>query len=201
MSGFVLRPGETPIDDVSELKVSVGTRGELNHLEAANILTATIKHLGRVPTAAEAPFDFGWLRQVHRDMFGQVWGWAGRLRRHDVNIGVPWPQVETRLYDLCERLPYWSAMPAVEAAALLHWELVVIHPFHNGNGRWSRLVSNVRLLMTAGRVVVWPSDVERVESPVRGEYLAALKQADAGRFEPLNELHERFAVDPRTHGA
>ena len=86
------------------------------------------------------------------------------------------------------------------AAITLHWELVIIHPFHNGNGRWSRLVSNVRLLMTDGRVVVWPSEVEAVESPVRGDYLAALKQADAGRLKPLTELHERFAVDPRSHG-
>jgi Fic family protein len=116
-----------------------------------------------------------------------------------VNIGVPWSQVETRLYDLCERMPYWSAMPHVEAAALLHWELVAVHPFHNGNGRWSRLVSNVRLLMTDGRVVLWPGGVEAADSPIRAEYLAALKLADAGRFGPLNEMHERFAINPHTH--
>jgi fido (protein-threonine AMPylation protein) len=169
MSFIVNRAGETPLDDVSELKVPVGTRSELNQLEAANILTATIKHLGTLPNSSVAPFDLGWMRQVHFDMFGEVWGWAGRLRGFDVNIGVPWFQVETRLYDLCERIPYWSAMPPVEAAALLHWELVAIHPFHNGNGRWSRLVSNVRLLMTAGRVVVWPGGVEAVDSPIRAE--------------------------------
>jgi hypothetical protein len=48
---------------------------------------------------------------------------------------------------------------------------------------------------------VWPGGVEAVNSPIRGEYLAALKQADAGRFGPLNELHDRFAVDPQAaHG-
>ena len=92
-----------------------------------------------------APFDFVWALQLHKEMFGQVWTWAGSTRKIDLNLGVPWQQVEIQLYDLLLRLPYWKDMPLFEQAARLHHGAVAIHPFENGNGRWSRMLANIWL--------------------------------------------------------
>jgi fido (protein-threonine AMPylation protein) len=84
-------PGETPIDDISELKIKgIRFSRELNLVEAKNILEAAQKYFSGKPTARMAPFDYAWALRLHREMFGKVWDWAGRIRmKPGVNIGVP----------------------------------------------------------------------------------------------------------------
>ena len=78
MTGWQTLPGETPIDDISGLKVKgVTTRSELNKIEAENIRKAVVKYLAAKPSRRTAPFDLPWVLQLHREMFGDVWAWAG----------------------------------------------------------------------------------------------------------------------------
>ena len=84
---------------------------------------------------------------------------------------------------------------AIEQAALLHHGAVQIHPFPNGNGRWSRMLTNIWLLEKQGTIVEWPSDMVQT-SPLRSEYITALKAADNGDYAPLVELHRRFIPTP-----
>ncbi len=94
-------PGETPIDDVSGLKIKgITTRRELNAFEAENIQRAVLKYLSRKPMRRSARFDFVWSLKLHREMFGNVWRWAGQTRKSDTSIGVPWGQVDAMLYSL-----------------------------------------------------------------------------------------------------
>jgi Fic-DOC domain mobile mystery protein B len=196
MSLFDPIPGETPIDDVSELKVKgITTRGELAIHEAENIRKALVKYLAAKPSRRIAPFDYAWSLRLHEEMFGDVWAWAGRLRKSNVNIGVQWDQIEAQLFNLFKDLPVWgqSGMELLNQAVLLHYRAVFIHPFLNGNGRWARLLANIWLKQNDAPDVQWPSQVG-VKSPVRDEYLAAIRKADEGDLEPLTELHRRFAA-------
>src|SRR5690348_4240676 len=116
-------PGETPIDDLSGLRVKgISLRRELNQLEAANILKVLEKYFyGQLKLSRKVvPFDYCWALALHREMFGEVWDWAGVPRRHDTNIGVPAQHVESRLYDLMKCLEYWRNESWVEQAARLH---------------------------------------------------------------------------------
>ncbi|MCW5234479.1 Fic family protein [Verminephrobacter eiseniae] len=61
----------------------------------------------------------------------------------------------------------------VALAALLHYKLVCIHPFDDGNGRISRLLMNYVLLKND-----WPPVV--IKSAEKRNYLSALNRADAG---------------------
>jgi Fic family protein len=61
----------------------------------------------------------------------------------------------------------------VALAALLHYKLVRIHPFDDGNGRISRLLMNFVLLKNSLPPVV-------IKSADKRNYLAALNAADAG---------------------
>lgn len=44
----------------------------------------------------------------------------------------------------------------IDDAALLHYRAVKIHPFPNGNGRWSRMLANVWLRKHGAKPTVWP---------------------------------------------
>ncbi len=43
-------------------------------------------------------------------------------------------------------------------------------------------------------VTIWPAtDLRDTESPIRGEYIAAMKQADLRNYGPLIDLHKKFS--------
>jgi Fic-DOC domain mobile mystery protein B len=191
-------PGETPIDP-SGLKVAgIITRAELNEAEAANVRKAIVKYLSGKPTGRMAPFDLRWARRLHQEMFREVWKWAGTFRLGDTNIGVPYRHIEPQLHTLLTDLRSWGQYGTnlVDQAVLLHHRAVQIHPFPNGNGRWSRLLSNVWLKLHDQPVVRWPEEVIGAVSKSRGEYIAAIRQADEGDYGPLRELHRKFLEAP-----
>jgi Fic-DOC domain mobile mystery protein B len=188
-------PGETPIDDVSGLLLPwVGTRRQLNQVEAENIAVAASKYLVGRLRPAEAPFTFDWVFGLHKEMFGQVWAWAGTPRKCDLNLGCRFYDVEAQVLDLVETIPYWGKGPfsLVEDAALLHYRAVKIHPFLNGNGRWSRMLANIWLRRHGAHPTVWPEPQMGEVSPIRATYLSAIRAADKNDFGPLVELHWQY---------
>lgn len=143
-------PGQTPLDDLSGLRVRwIQTTAQLNAAEAENIRKATLKYLLAKPTNRSARFDISWMKRLHQEMFGDVWTWAGELRMNETNIGSAARQVEIDLHTLIVDLRAWesSQMPILEQAVRIHHAAVKIHPFQNGNGRWSRMLANIWLLL------------------------------------------------------
>jgi Fic family protein len=80
----------------------------------------------------------------------------------------------------------------VDQAARLHHRSVRINPFLNGNGCWSRMLANVHLKFDGAPLTLWPEEPVGNESIIRGEYLAAIRAADAGDYAALIELHRRI---------
>jgi Fic-DOC domain mobile mystery protein B len=132
-------------------------------------------------------------------MFGDVWKWAGHLRSTNKNIGIAWQKVETSLFGLLADLAYWEqhgTYDLVDQTVLLHHRSVHIHPFENGNGRWSRMLANIWLKLHDHRVIEWPESTVGEQSTIRSEYLDAIRQADRGEYGPLRALHLRFTQLP-----
>lgn len=194
MSEWRTIPNETPIGDISGLKVPATTRAELNRYEAENIRKVAVKYLAVVPTNRLAPFDLSWMKRLHREMFGEVWSWAGEVRQSNTNIGDEWPLIEQSMLNLELDLQAWrdSGTPSLEQAARLHHRSVSIHPFPNGNGRWARMLANIWLMKHHARPTEWPEEHIASVSTIRDEYLRAIRQADSGNLRTLIELHERF---------
>ncbi|MBL8796142.1 MAG: mobile mystery protein B [Planctomycetia bacterium] len=189
-------PGETPLDDLSGLKIKgITTRSQLNEVEAKNILKAVIKYLARKPSRIARFTDFKWYLRLHEEMFGEVWDWAGKLRTRNLNLGVNWQQVQPALFTLLGDLPAWGeyGTPIIEQAAMLHHRAVSIHPFMNGNGRWSRMLANVWLKLNDEPPTAWPEETIGSESTVRASYLAAIRNADQGDYCDLINLHINHA--------
>jgi Fic-DOC domain mobile mystery protein B len=198
MAGWDPIPGETPID-ISHLRVKgVRDRAQLNALEAENIRKVVVKYLGKRPNRRSAPFSLSWMLRLHRQMFCDVWKWAGRTRKEDLNLGIKWYLIDESLEALAGDLAYWGehGMNVLERAVRLHHRAVKIHPFQNGNGRWARMLANILLRLNGGSMTEWPEPEMGNASRIRKEYLDALQAADGGDYEPLMAVHQRFTPMP-----
>jgi fido (protein-threonine AMPylation protein) len=72
-----------------------------------------------------------------------------------------------------------------EIAVRFHHKLVAIHPFPNGNGRWSRLAADLLALQLGQERFSWGRGSIVAASETRQDYVRALKSADAGDMAPL----------------
>lgn len=165
-----------------------------NEIVAENVRKAVVKYLAARPSRRSAPFDRAWAMRLHREMFGDVWSWAGSPRTSVTNLGVPPAQIEPQLDSLMADLAHWEdqGIDVMRQAVMLHHRAVQIHPFENGNGRWARLLANIRLKMHDSPPTEWPETTIGAESTIRAAYIDALKAADDGDYGPLQALHERF---------
>jgi Fic-DOC domain mobile mystery protein B len=178
-------PGSTPLDPDEArglIPSGVATREDLDALEQAAIAGAQEWALQRPRPNA---LTEGFLRALHRRMFGEVWRWAGKYRTSDKNLGVPWQQVPTHVGELVKNTLHQVKVRAWgwdEWAARFHHRLVVIHPFPNGNGRHARLCTDVVLRAHGQALFTWGAVQPQ---GARARYLAALRAADGGDFKPL----------------
>lgn len=196
MDGWETLPGETPIDDISGLRVEgITSRTELNEFEAENIRKAFVKYLAATPTRRTARFDLSWALDLHREMLGDVWKWAGEVRTTETNFGVPPREIECALKSLLDDLAFWDehGFDLIEQAVMLHHRAAQIHPFRNGNGRWARLLSNIWLRLHDHQPTAWPEATIGTTSVIRDEYLSAIRAADEGVYARLITLQRKFS--------
>lgn len=141
------------------------------------------------------------LKRWHHQWLGDVYAWAGRER--SVNLGkdgfhfAAASQVP-RLLHTFERDSLARHTPccldeaaAIAAIAETHVELILIHPFRDGNGRLSRLLADV-MAMQAGHAPLdyGPWDVDKPG------YVAAIHAGHAGNYVPMQGLVARAWQGP-----
>lgn len=191
MSGIIGEPdGATPLDpdELEGLKFKhIKTRGELDELEQVNIQSG-LQWLSRARASDVLSEEF--IRTLHKRMFGDVWSWAGTFRITEKNIGIDPIQIGVQLRMLLDDARYWperETFPPLEAAARFHHRLVQIHCFPNGNGRHARIAADAYLQKSFTHPPIdWAGGFDLMQSNERrDEYIAALRAADAGRYEPL----------------
>jgi Fic-DOC domain mobile mystery protein B len=181
--------GATPLDpdEVAGLRLThITTRGELNRWEQDNIAAGETWAFAR---RHRNILDEGFMRRLHKRMFGEVWGWAGEYRRSGKNIGVDRSQIQIALRMLCDDVRVWlefGTYSADEIAARFHHRLVAIHPFANGNGRHARIMADL-LLVQRLHCPRFSWGRENLTNPgeVRRRYIEALRAADLGDYGPL----------------
>lgn len=115
-----------------------------------------------------------------------MWSWAGAYRRTDKNIGVPWPEVPIGVREILQDARAWasSGMDPDEMAVRLGHRMVLVHPFPNGNGRHSRLLSDCLAGALGRPTFTWGGRTSEA-SAARNAYLEALRAADHGEITPL----------------
>ena len=187
-------PGATPLsaEDLEGLKLPATTHGELNELEAANIRQGQEWALRARSTRMSEMLSDRYVQRLHREMYGDVWEWAGQYRHSDKNIGVAHATIRTELRTVYLNARYWiehGTYPPGELAIRLHHRLVKVHPFPNGNGRHARMMADL-LLLRHFKVqrLPWGGSKLGNPDPRRKEYIGAMRAADGHDYKALLEF-------------
>ncbi|HYM96537.1 MAG TPA: mobile mystery protein B [Candidatus Sulfotelmatobacter sp.] len=187
-------PGATPLspEDLEGLKLPATTHGELNELEAANIRQGQEWALRARSTRIPDMLSDQYVRRLHKQMYGEVWAWAGQYRRSDKNIGVTHTTIWPELRVVYEDARYWiehGGWAPDEVVIRLHHRLVKVHPFPNGNGRHARMMADLVLLRHfRAQRLPWGGNTLGNADPRRRQYITALQAADGNDYGPLLEF-------------
>jgi Fic-DOC domain mobile mystery protein B len=188
---FEFPPGATPLDlDEAEglIPTHIMIQSQLNEWEQYNILEAE-RWLGQQKLAMLDVITEDFARKLHQRMFAKTWRWAGKFRQSNKNIGVDWLLIPIELRNFFADAKYqieYKIYTLDEFAVRFHHRLVSIHPFVNGNGRHSRLLTDAFLLSQAAERFSWGSSSNLIgNSSARDKYITALRHADKGNYQLL----------------
>ncbi|MDP1947270.1 MAG: Fic family protein [Nitrospirota bacterium] len=145
------------------------------------------------------------LCDCHRTWLGDIYEWAGHYRQVNVSKdGFPFAaamQVPALMdqFDrdvLRRRTPCTFADRAdvVRALAETHVELVLIHPFRDGNGRLARVLSTMMALQ-AGLPLL---DFSVIAGTSKNTYIAAIQAGLDKHYAPMESLLEEIIEQSRS---
>jgi cell filamentation protein len=133
--------------------------------------------------------------QIHRIWLGDIYAWAGRYRQVNLtkdNFTFAAANQIARLMEEFEKGPLREFTPChfattdqiARALAVVHTELVLIHPFRDGNGRVARLLAT--LMAMQGDL---PSlDFSNLKGHKRNEYYAAVRSGLDRNYNPMEYI-------------
>ncbi len=185
---FQEEEGATPLTHEEKLGLIpsyMTQRSELNEAEQINITQGERWAFSR----SRDVLDVDFLREVHKRMFGEVWRWVGEYsKERNRRLGSDDFQIPIDLRALTGEAQAWleyGSFPPDEIALRFHHRLTQIHPFPNGNGRFSRTSADLLIVRLGGDRFSWGRTNLVTASATRAEYIDALRRADDHTFEPL----------------
>lgn len=132
---------------------------------------------------------------LHREALRGISNYAGNFRPGSVEISKsehsppPAHLVPELVEEMCDYVnDRWLSSTAVHLAAYVMWRLNWIHPFADGNGRTSRIVSYLVMTVKSGFVLPGAVSIPDQIQRDRSGYFQALDAADA-------TLKERNVID------
>jgi Fic-DOC domain mobile mystery protein B len=186
--------GATPLDpdELAGLKFKhITTRSQLDELEQANIVAGLLWL--KKNSARDDVLTIHFAMDLHKALFKKVWTWAGTFRLTEKNIGIDPSHVPVALRNLLDDLSAWvefKSYPPIESVLRFHHQLVKIHPFPNGNGRFSRIYADIIAeKYFAIKPVQWGGRNLDKMTQTRKDYINSLRAADAGDLSLLLGLY------------
>lgn len=166
---------------------------EMDKVEYAALLRAQEAALEELTLRTR--FTARLLCRMHGDWLGGIYEWAGQYRTVDVSKdGFTWPpaaRVEQNMEALGDGLLRSNTpcaagrLPEIaRRIAEVHAELLLIHPFREGNGRLARWLADLMALQAGLSYPVY-GFVGRGSRGQGARYLAAVKQGYLMRYDDL----------------
>jgi cell filamentation protein len=132
---------------------------------------------------------------IHKKWLGDIYEWAGNYRQVNVSKDgflfaaanqVPHLMAEFEKRALRKYTPclFESHEEIAMALAVVHVELVLIHPFREGNGRIARMVA-VLMALQAGLPLL---DFSDIRGKKKKEYFAAVQAGMDRNYEPMTKV-------------
>lgn len=143
---------------------------------------------------------------MHRAWLGGIYPWAGSYRQVMMSKGgfsVAAPAYIPKLMDnfekdiLARHTPCQGDDDTVALSlAIVHVELVLIHPFREGNGRLSRLLAILMGLQAGLPMLVF----DEMEGTRREAYFAAVREGLGEDYKPMADIFKRIIEQSRSEG-
>ena len=188
--------------------LGIKSRRKMNEIESLAYVHA-IKELSK-RFGRTHQFTAGDVCKLHAVWLGQIYPWAGRYRSVNLTKGdftfaaashIPQLMEEFAQGPLARYTPCGGGSKAltVRALAIVHAELVLIHPFRDGNGRGARLLA-VMMAMQAGLPLLDFRGIERGKK--RLVYFGAVQAAVGKNYRPMEQVFsdviDRTLKNPRS---
>ena len=176
--------------------LGIKRKREMDALEATNLFKATVWAIQHY--SADYRFTAQDINLLHQQWLGTIYPWAGVYRQVNISKGgfpfamaahIPRLITEFERDILAKYTPsnFNSHDEIIEALAITHCELVLIHPYREGNGRTSRLLATLMALQ-AGLPLL---DFSGITGKQKQAYFQAV-QAGLGRdYEPMKNIFRK----------
>lgn len=200
------KDGRYDVSDLKEARFELGSNElvlknrlgikspqEMDVAEARALERAMSKFIGSYGEGHR--FTVADLAALHKDWLGEIYDWAGDFRQ--VNISkdgfpfaaaaqVPRLMIQFERDVLKRNTPcnFKDRAEIIRTLAETHVELVLIHPFREGNGRLARILSTLMALQ-AGLPLLDFSLIAGVEKET---YFAAVQEGMAKNYQPMEKL-------------
>jgi cell filamentation protein len=176
--------------------VGVRSAREMARRESECLLAATEQLIDE--TEVGQRFRAEDICRMHRLWLGELYVWAGEFRQ--VNIGkegfmfaashlIPGLMMELERGPLRQYTPcrFDSVEEQARALAVVHAELILIHPFREGNGRCARLLATLMGLQ-AGLPVL---NFGGIRGEEKRRYIGAVHAAMGRDYAPMTAVFQR----------
>lgn len=194
MSGFIevqFEPGSR--GRVLKNKLSIKSKREMDKLEREEQYRAIEELIGIY--YRNHRFTAADICNIHKLWLGKIYDWGGKCRQVNVCKGdftfaaaaqVPQLMSEFEKGPLCEFTPcnFKTMDQIVKSLAIVHTELVLIHPFREGNGRVARMLS----ILMGMQVGLPPLDFRSIVGRKKKEYILAVQAGMLRNYDPMEKI-------------
>jgi len=173
--------------------LGIKSKREMDQVEAQEQLR-TLEELVKIYDQTHR-FTAADVRRIHKMWLEPIYAWAGKYRQVNLSKGdfpfaaanqIPRLMMEFEKGPLREYTPcrFTGMSEIARAIAVVHAELLLIHPFREGNGRVARLLA-VLMALQAG---LPPLDFGNIKGRKRQEYFRAVQAGLDRDYKPMEKV-------------
>ena len=175
--------------------LGIKRKREMDQAEGDALRTATDRFLHTFDEKHR--FTVADLREMHGVWLGGIYEWAGEYRQVSVSKGgftfavagvIPGLMTEFEKGPLRRNTPcvFESREKVIEALAEVHVELLLIHPFREGNGRLARMLATI-MATQAGLPIL---DFTLLKGKIKEKYFAAVRAGMERDYKPMQDIFD-----------
>ncbi|MFH1226564.1 MAG: Fic family protein [Planctomycetota bacterium] len=174
-------------------RLGIKSKRQIDQAEASAILQTAqwaVRHFAKNHRFTESD-----IRRIHRVFLGKIYGWAGHYRNVNIRKGgfpfaaagqIPKLMSEFSRQVLARYTPcaFTDKTKIARAIGIVHAELLLIHPFREGNGRIARLLADLMSMQAD----LPPLDYGFIKGKAKERYYWAIQQSLKRKYNPITMI-------------